>query len=157
MYINNMKQNILKRVWQEVKEVNADFFNLRTVISPDLVGDNATRFFFMMLPNDGAMAHLTLVGTFYIPEVSSHFPTIHRVLRPVPFRTLTCCSRLSNIPSHRQLCSYIHPRDDIMSMSTDMCFQIRHYAALCVLISFDHRLMEVLGSQSTPSPPCSHL
>jgi len=65
-----MKANILKRVWAEVNEANADFFNLRTVISPDLVNDDATHFYFMMLPNDGAMAHLTLVGTLRIPEVS---------------------------------------------------------------------------------------
>jgi hypothetical protein len=64
-----MKAKTLKRVWTEVKEVNADFFNLRTVISPDTVGDDPTRFYFMMLPNDGAMAHLTLVGTFYIRGV----------------------------------------------------------------------------------------
>jgi hypothetical protein len=68
-----MKPNTLKRVWAEVKNVNADFFNLRTVISPDIVHDDATRFYFMMLPNDGAMAHLTLVGAFYIPDVSSYF------------------------------------------------------------------------------------
>jgi hypothetical protein len=65
-----MKSNILKRVLQEVEEANADFFNLRTVISLDLDHD-VTRFYFMMLPNDGAMAHLTLVGIFYIPDVSN--------------------------------------------------------------------------------------
>lgn len=65
-----MQAKTLKRVWAEIKEVNADFFNLRTIISPDTVGDDATRFFFMMQPNDGAMAHLVLVGTFYIPDVS---------------------------------------------------------------------------------------
>jgi hypothetical protein len=65
-----MKHATFKRVLREVKEANNDFFNLRTVISPDTVGDDDTRFFFMMLPNDGAMAHQTLVGTFYIPEVS---------------------------------------------------------------------------------------
>ena len=65
-----MKAKILKRVWTEVEDVNADFFNLRTVITPDTVNDDVTRFYFTMLPNDGAMAHLTLVGTFYIPNVS---------------------------------------------------------------------------------------
>lgn len=70
-----MKPQVLKRVWAEVKQVNADFFNLRTAISSDLVDDDATRFNFMMLPNDGAMAHLTLVGTFYIPDVSNTHPS----------------------------------------------------------------------------------
>lgn len=64
-----MKPQVLKRVWTEVKQVNSDFFNLHTVISPDPVDDDASRFYFMMLPNDGAMAHLTLVGTFWIPAV----------------------------------------------------------------------------------------
>lgn len=71
-----MKPNILKRVWTEVKDVNADFFNLRTVITPD-ADDDATRFNFMMLPNDGAMAHLTLVGAFYIPEVRNTSTNLH--------------------------------------------------------------------------------
>jgi hypothetical protein len=68
-----MNPTILKRVWKEVKEVNADFFNLRTVISPDLIDDNMTRFYFMMIPNDGAIAHLTIVGRFYVPDVSDNF------------------------------------------------------------------------------------
>jgi hypothetical protein len=67
-----MKPAILKRVWKEVKEVNADFFNLRTVISPDTIDDDITRFYFMMMPNDGAMAHLTLVGKFNITDVSNN-------------------------------------------------------------------------------------
>jgi len=68
-----MNAKTLKRVWAEIKEVNNDFFNLRTIISPD-PDDDATRFYFMMLPNDGAMAHLTLVGTFYIPEAYPNAP-----------------------------------------------------------------------------------
>jgi hypothetical protein len=67
-----MKPNILQRVWKEVKDANADFYNLRTAISPDTTHDDATRFDFMMLPNDGAMAHLTLVGVFFIPEVCKY-------------------------------------------------------------------------------------
>jgi ubiquitin-protein ligase len=62
-----MEAKILKRVWREIEQVNADFFNLRTVISPD-PDDNVTRYTFIMLPNDGAMAHLTLVGALYIPD-----------------------------------------------------------------------------------------
>ncbi|KAH7068963.1 hypothetical protein BKA63DRAFT_556332 [Paraphoma chrysanthemicola] len=62
-----MHAKTLRRIWMEVKEVNADFFNLRTVISPDLVNDDAKRFDFIMSPNDGAMAHLILVGKLHIP------------------------------------------------------------------------------------------
>jgi hypothetical protein len=68
-----MKSSTLKRIWGEVKEVNTDFFNLRTVISPDAIGDDASKFYFAMLPNDGAMAHLTLVGTVGITEVCGLF------------------------------------------------------------------------------------
>jgi hypothetical protein len=79
-----MKANVIKRVWAEVEEANADFFNLRTVITPDLIDDDVTRFYFTMIPNDGAMAHLNLVGRFYIPEVSRISETRHtyRCLRP---------------------------------------------------------------------------
>ncbi|KAI1337969.1 hypothetical protein F5Y15DRAFT_388453 [Xylariaceae sp. FL0016] len=62
-----MNPAIYKRVWKEIEDVNSDFFNLRTKISPD-PHDDMTRFYFVMLPNDGAMAHLPLVGCFYIPE-----------------------------------------------------------------------------------------
>jgi hypothetical protein len=66
-----MKLTTIKRVWTEIEEVNTEFLNFRTVIPPDPVDEDATRFDFMMLRNDGAMAHLTLVGTFYIPDVSN--------------------------------------------------------------------------------------
>jgi hypothetical protein len=66
-----MRAKILQRVWTEVKNVNDDFFNLRTVITSDDEDNDAARFYFMMLPNDGAMAHLTILGTFSIPEVRS--------------------------------------------------------------------------------------
>jgi hypothetical protein len=79
-----MNATTLKRVFTEVKDVNADFFNLRTVISPN-VDDDATRFNFMMLPNDGAMAHLILVGILYFTEVSSD-------------SSAECMSRSSNYP-----------------------------------------------------------
>jgi hypothetical protein len=69
-----MKANVIKRVWAEVQDVNADFFNLRTVLTAD--GDHdVSRFSFMMRPNDGAMAHLILVGALHIPEVHTRFPS----------------------------------------------------------------------------------
>lgn len=76
-----MKAKILQRVWAEVHEVNADFFNLRTIISPD-PEDNATQFYYMMLPNDGAMAHLTLVGRLIIPEGYPEAPPIVQLFTP---------------------------------------------------------------------------
>ncbi|CAH0052383.1 unnamed protein product [Clonostachys solani] len=70
-----MQANILKRLWKEIDDVNADFFNLRTVISPD-PEDDITRFSFIMLPNDGAMAHLTLVGAMYIHDTYPVSPPV---------------------------------------------------------------------------------
>ena len=76
-----MKAKILQRVLAEAKQINADFFNLRTVISLD-PEDDASNFYFMMLPNDGAMAHLTLVGSFYIPEEYPEAPPVVRLYTP---------------------------------------------------------------------------
>ncbi|KAJ1323069.1 Ubiquitin-conjugating enzyme [Microdochium nivale] len=70
-----MEANMLKRIFKEVEDVNNDFFNLRTVITPD-PGDDMTRFTFIMLPNDGAMAHLPLVGAFYIPDAYPGSPPV---------------------------------------------------------------------------------
>ncbi|CAI6094904.1 unnamed protein product [Clonostachys chloroleuca] len=70
-----MQAKILKRLLKEIDDVNADFFNLRTVISPD-PEDDITRFSFIMIPNDGAMAHLTLVGAMYIPDTYPESPPV---------------------------------------------------------------------------------
>lgn len=78
---SNMKAKILQRVLAEAKQVNADFSNLRTVISLD-PEDDASLFYFMMLPNDGAMAHLTLVGSLYIPENYPEAPPVVRLYTP---------------------------------------------------------------------------
>ncbi|OAL47014.1 hypothetical protein IQ07DRAFT_647285 [Pyrenochaeta sp. DS3sAY3a] len=103
-----MKHATFKRVLREVKEVNNDFFNLRTVISPDTVGDDDTRFFFMMLPNDGAMAHQTLVGTFYIPEEYPESPPIVQLYTP---------TRRYNVDAYRTFLNHKTPQ-------STMCFDI---------------------------------
>ncbi|KAI1190862.1 hypothetical protein F5B17DRAFT_385376 [Nemania serpens] len=64
-----------KRIWNEIKEVNADFFNLRTVIAPS-PDDDLSRFYFAMSPNDGALAHMTVVGCFYIPDTYPESPPV---------------------------------------------------------------------------------
>ena len=68
MWVHNSMQvpDIQRRVLREVKDVNSHFFNLRTVLQPDPQGDVST-FYFTMLPNDGAMAHLPLIGRLIIP------------------------------------------------------------------------------------------
>ncbi|KAF2995093.1 hypothetical protein E8E13_003531 [Curvularia kusanoi] len=77
-----MKAKTLKRVLEEVKAVNADFYNLRTVISEDAVENDFTNFYFVMLPNDGAMAHLSLVGTVGILESYPENPPIVKLYTP---------------------------------------------------------------------------
>ncbi|KAJ4346479.1 Ubiquitin-conjugating enzyme E2 6 [Didymosphaeria variabile] len=103
-----MKPKTLQRVWREIKEANADFFNLRTVISPD-PDDDATRFYFIMMPNDGAMAHLTLVGTFYISEGYPETPPIVQLYTP---------TGRYNVDAYR---SYLDRED---KRSSTMCFDI---------------------------------
>ncbi|KAI1166208.1 hypothetical protein F5B18DRAFT_607738 [Nemania serpens] len=70
-----MNLKIRKRVWDEIQDVNADFFNLRTVIAPS-PDDDLSRFYFAMSPNDGALAHMTVVGCFYIPDTYPESPPV---------------------------------------------------------------------------------
>ena len=70
-----MKPTTRKRLWKEINDVNADFFNLRTVISP-APDDDFSQFYFVMSPNDGAMAHLTVAGCFYIPDAYPESPPV---------------------------------------------------------------------------------
>lgn len=70
-----MKPGSLKRIFQEIEDVNADFFNLRTVLSQDTDSDDL-KFYFVMLPNDGAMAHLPLVGALYIHDNYPAYPPV---------------------------------------------------------------------------------
>ncbi|KAI0814136.1 ubiquitin-conjugating enzyme/RWD-like protein [Xylaria sp. FL0064] len=70
-----MDSSTRKRVWKEIKDVNADFFNLRTVIAP-APDDEFSQFYFVMSPNDGAMAHMTVAGCFYIPDTYPQSPPV---------------------------------------------------------------------------------
>lgn len=160
-----MKHATFKRVLREVREANDDFFNLRTVISPDTVGDDDMRFFFMMIPNDGAMAHQTLVGTFYIPEVccqrvcNGSEKTQSRLVTTKILRlnALTMNSCFRDIPSHLQLYSCTLALDDTMSMFSDQILRTRRHAAPCVSTSSVHTLKEELGSLNIPFHHCSRL
>ncbi|KAI1277337.1 hypothetical protein F5Y07DRAFT_388593 [Xylaria sp. FL0933] len=70
-----MDSSTRRRVWKEIKAVNADFFNLRTVIAP-APDDDFSQFYFVMSPNDGAMAHMTVAGCFYIPDTYPQSPPV---------------------------------------------------------------------------------
>lgn len=77
-------REIFKRILQEIKDVNNDFFNLRTVIIPD-PDDNVNTFYFTMIPNDGLYCHLPLIGRIIIPE---KYP-----IEPPVFHSLTKTNR----------------------------------------------------------------
>lgn len=72
-------REIFKRVLKEIKDVNDDFFNLRTVIVPD-PDDNVNIFYFTMIPNDGLFCHLPLIGRIIIPDVYPTEPPVFHLL-----------------------------------------------------------------------------
>ena len=79
-----LPSEVFKRVLREIKDVNDDFFNLRTVIVLDPDHDINT-FYFTMIPNDGLYCHLPLIGRIIIP---SGYPT-----NPPVFHLLTKTNR----------------------------------------------------------------
>ena len=50
----------MKRFIDEIKDVTDSFFNLRTLFKED--STNMNIFYFIMLPNDGALAHYPISG-----------------------------------------------------------------------------------------------
>ncbi|KAL2202783.1 hypothetical protein CC79DRAFT_1337443 [Sarocladium strictum] len=70
-----MQAKVLKRIYKEIEDVNNDFFSLRTTITPDH-DYYVQRFTFIMLPNDGPLAHLPLLGAFYIPDTYPESPPV---------------------------------------------------------------------------------
>lgn len=72
-------REIFKRVLKEIKDVNDDFFNLRTIIIPD-PDDNVNVFYFTMIPNDGLFCHLPLIGRIIIPDAYPTNPPVFHLL-----------------------------------------------------------------------------
>jgi ubiquitin-protein ligase len=62
----NMNLKTFARVLEQVKECNNQFATLRTVIQPD-PEEKINLFYFVMVPNDGALAHQPLIGRMVIP------------------------------------------------------------------------------------------
>jgi len=71
--------DVFKRVLREIKEVNDDFFNLRTIIVLDPDHDINT-FYFTMIPNDGLYCHLPLIGRIIIPPGYPTNPPVFHLL-----------------------------------------------------------------------------
>jgi ubiquitin-protein ligase len=62
----NMNLKTFQKVLMQVKECNEQFETLRTVIHPD-PEEHINLFYFVMLPNDGALANQPLIGRMIIP------------------------------------------------------------------------------------------
>jgi ubiquitin-protein ligase len=67
---------IFTRVLKEIEDTNNDFHSLRTKIISD-PEEHINLFYFVMYPNDGAMAHLPIYGRMIIPNT---YPTTPPVL-----------------------------------------------------------------------------
>ena len=74
-----LSREIFARVLKEIKDVNDDFFNLRTVIVLDPDRDVNT-FYFTMIPNDGLYCHLPLIGRIIIPSAYPVEPPVFHLL-----------------------------------------------------------------------------
>lgn len=74
-----IKREAFKRVMKEIKDVNNDFFNLRTIIIPD-PDDKINVFYYLMIPNDGAYCHLPLIGRIIITDKYPENPPIFHML-----------------------------------------------------------------------------
>ncbi|KAI1811481.1 hypothetical protein GGS20DRAFT_562664 [Poronia punctata] len=98
-----MDSSILKRIWKEIREVNDDFFNLRTVIAP-APNDDLSQFYFAMCPNDGAMAHMIVVGCLYIPETYPVYPPVVHVYTKTGRYNVDVYSGYVNDRGHSTLC-----------------------------------------------------
>ena len=127
----------LARVTREIRDVNGDFHSLRTVLKET---ENMYRWNFVMFPNDGAMAHLPLIGELIIPTT---YPTDPPVLH------LFTVTRRYNIDVFR---AYMN--DETQST---MCFDIlrsqqyggtwdRNYTISCLFAS----LMQALVTPTVP-------
>jgi ubiquitin-protein ligase len=69
-----------KRAFKEVAEVNADFHTLRTYIWPS--NSHINLFYFVMMPNDGAMAHQKLIGRMFLSTAYPDSPPVVHLFTP---------------------------------------------------------------------------
>lgn len=93
----------IRRVIREIKETNAEFLNLRTVITPDPEND-VSKFYFIMFPNDGAASHLPIVGAMYIPAEYPRCPPVIHVYTTTGRYNVDVYRFYSNDKSHSTLC-----------------------------------------------------
>ncbi len=97
--ISNTKS--VRRVLNEIDDVNNDFHSLRTLIRPT---EKVNEYSFVLFPNDGAMSHLPLIGEFIIPSLyPADPPVIHLFTRTGRYNVDVYSSYVGN-PNHSTLC-----------------------------------------------------
>lgn len=75
--IPSTQLHVFKRLLHEIEDVNKDFHSLRTVIIVD-PEEHINLFYFVMFPNDGAIAHLPVYGRMIITnEYPTNPPVLH--------------------------------------------------------------------------------
>jgi ubiquitin-protein ligase len=64
--------SVIRRILQEVNDCNKHFQALRTVVKPS--EDRVNEYYFVMVPNDGALALMPLVGKMIVPSDYPQYP-----------------------------------------------------------------------------------
>ncbi|CAL5874058.1 uncharacterized protein PFLUO_LOCUS8345 [Penicillium psychrofluorescens] len=130
-------QNLL-RVHREIQDVNEDFHSLRTVLKET---GNKFKWNFVMFPNDGALAHLPLIGELIIREAYPDEP---------PVLHLFTVTLRSNVDIERE---YSIDKDDRSTMCFDILRSKRNggtwnpdYTITCLFAS----LMQALVTPRVP-------
>ncbi|KAJ5610144.1 hypothetical protein N7510_006863 [Penicillium lagena] len=128
----------LLRVHREVQEVNEDFHSLRTVLKDT---DNKFKWDFVMFPNDGALAHLPLIGELIIPEAYPYKPPVFHLFTAT-FRSNVDIFRRRSIKSDSQSTMCF----DILRSKTDGGTWDPDYTITCLFAS----LMQALVTPRVP-------
>ncbi|KAJ3296179.1 hypothetical protein HK104_001917 [Borealophlyctis nickersoniae] len=130
-----------KRILAEIQEVNRDFHSLRTLIQPDPDG-SLRLFYFVMIPNDGALAHQTLIGKLVFKDTYPEYPPlIHLFTATGRYNVDMYRSRLqARNPSGSTMCF------DILRSRMDGGTWSAEYTVSCLFAS----LMQALVSTYVP-------
>ncbi len=128
---------VIRRVFDEIDDVNKDFHSLRTFIKPtDTVNEHS----FVLFPNDGAMSHLPLIGELIIPpRYPTSPPVIHLFTRTSRYN-VDVYSSYSKDPNHSTMCF------DILRSAEQGGTWDPNYTLSCLFAS----LMQALVSVNVP-------
>ena len=121
---------LYKRLMKEIKDIHDDFFNLRTVLIAD-PDDKMNVFYYMIVPNDGALYGLPLIGRVIIGK---NYP-----IQPPVFHMLTLTNRY-NV----DIFNYAAENND--KFNSSMCFDLLKSAASETTWKPDYTLSAVFSS-----------